>query len=398
MLRSRPLLTLALAGLLLGELLLAPSRAQAAEACFAETGLCVQGRFLDYWAANGGLARNGFPLGDERRETLEDGKEYTVQYFERVRLEYHPENQPPYDVLLGQFGRRIFLERGGRLETAAPLPGQVYFPETGHNLGGRFLDYWRANGGLAQFGYPVGEVTRDWFTGGPSNNYEVQYFERARLEYHPEHAGTPYVVLLGQFGRDILAQVDILAANPDFHRLYTSDETLRQRLGRPFEPARRFRAVTQAFERGRMFYFDHEFHPGEGRRIYAFCGGEERGQLVGDIYTRTMYFVDTWAEGQDPGGGPGPRPGLHEPGRGFGKVWRQGSTLAPDYYPASPHVRDCLGYALTADEAAYTVRVQRFERGLMLSSPDERHFYAVPIATAKCCSSGTYERHLVSTR
>ena len=38
---------------------------------------------------------------------LEDGKTYQVQYFERVRMEYHPENQPPYDVLLGQFGRRI---------------------------------------------------------------------------------------------------------------------------------------------------------------------------------------------------------------------------------------------------------------------------------------------------
>src|SRR3712207_8057465 len=53
-----------------------------------------------YWENHGGLAINGYPLTDERREVLEDGKEYTVQWFERVRMEYHPENQPPHDVLL----------------------------------------------------------------------------------------------------------------------------------------------------------------------------------------------------------------------------------------------------------------------------------------------------------
>ena len=40
-------------------------------------------------------------------ETLDDGKSYRVQYFERARLEHHPENPAPYDVLLGQFGRTV---------------------------------------------------------------------------------------------------------------------------------------------------------------------------------------------------------------------------------------------------------------------------------------------------
>jgi len=31
-----------------------------------------------------------------------------VQYFERARFEYHPENAAPYDILLGQFGRQIY--------------------------------------------------------------------------------------------------------------------------------------------------------------------------------------------------------------------------------------------------------------------------------------------------
>src|SRR5207249_4949870 len=146
------------ATLLLPGLLLAPARgARAAEACFAETGQCVQDPFLTYWRTHGGLAIHGFPLSTASPEKLEDGKTYLVQYFERSRFELHPENQPPYDVLLGQFGRVLYLTDPGQpLATAAPpLPGAVYFNATGHNLAGGFLRYWEANGGLAQFGYPI---------------------------------------------------------------------------------------------------------------------------------------------------------------------------------------------------------------------------------------------------
>jgi hypothetical protein len=94
----------ALVLLLSGWLAQAPAT-RAADACFAETGHCIQGRFFAYWQVHGGLAINGYPLSDERQELLEDGNIYTVQYFERVRMEFHPANQPPYDVLLGQFGR-----------------------------------------------------------------------------------------------------------------------------------------------------------------------------------------------------------------------------------------------------------------------------------------------------
>ena len=89
------------------------ARGSLATACFAETAQCIQGRFLDYWQANGGLAQFGYPLTSEQPELLEDGRTYTVQYFERARFEYHPENPPPYDVLLGQFGRRLLDEAGG---------------------------------------------------------------------------------------------------------------------------------------------------------------------------------------------------------------------------------------------------------------------------------------------
>lgn len=74
----------------------------AAERCFPETGKCSNGLFYDYWLANGGLAQQGLPLTNEFDEpSPTNGKIYRVQYFERARFEYHPENAAPYNVLLG---------------------------------------------------------------------------------------------------------------------------------------------------------------------------------------------------------------------------------------------------------------------------------------------------------
>ncbi|HEX5504335.1 MAG TPA: serine hydrolase [Thermomicrobiales bacterium] len=172
---------------------------------FPETGHTVAGAFLAYWEDRGGLAQFGYPLTDQRQERLEDGRTYTVQWFERARFEAHPENPPPYDVELGQFGRRILEERTGEAVSppAKPRPGQAFFPETGHNLGGDFLAYWQANGGLAQFGYPLSEVFQQQLDDGKI--YTVQYFERARFEEHPENP-THWTIELGQFGRHILAE------------------------------------------------------------------------------------------------------------------------------------------------------------------------------------------------
>ena len=77
-------------------------------------------------------------------------------------------------------------------------PQAVYFPESGHHLDNRygFLDYWRANGQLIRFGYPITEVIEE-------DGHPVQYFERARMEYHAENAGTRYSVLLGLLSREL---------------------------------------------------------------------------------------------------------------------------------------------------------------------------------------------------
>jgi sortase (surface protein transpeptidase) len=53
------------------------------------------------------LALFGLPLSGPRQERLSDGRTYTVQWFERARFEYHPENPYPYNVLFGLLGREL---------------------------------------------------------------------------------------------------------------------------------------------------------------------------------------------------------------------------------------------------------------------------------------------------
>lgn len=91
---------------------------------------------------------------------------------------------------------------------SAQSTGSLYFEPTGQYLEGQFLNYWQTHGGLPVFGYPLTTAFRE-------NGYLTQYFERARFELHPEHAGTPFEVLLGQLGTERLAlEEDDITVSP----------------------------------------------------------------------------------------------------------------------------------------------------------------------------------------
>ena len=96
---------------------------------FAETGKRLGGLFLKYWNEHGGLAQQGLPISEEFMEKSDlDGKTYLVQYFERAVFEHHPENKPPYDVLLTQLGTLQYQKRYSQSTpptpaTPAPPPG-----------------------------------------------------------------------------------------------------------------------------------------------------------------------------------------------------------------------------------------------------------------------------------
>ncbi|NWJ98480.1 MAG: N-acetylmuramoyl-L-alanine amidase [Chloroflexi bacterium] len=88
-----------------------------------------------------------------------------------------------------------------------------YFPETGHNLGYAFRNYWETRGGLAIFGFPI---TEEFPEKNPSDGktYTVQYFERNRFELHPENAGTANEVLLGLLGNQLTQGRNFPKATP----------------------------------------------------------------------------------------------------------------------------------------------------------------------------------------
>lgn len=85
----------------------------------------------------------------------------------------------------------------------AKAQDQICFPNVpgiGSCISGRFYQYWRENGGLPVFGYPL---TSEFEQQTAEGKFTVQFFERQRFEYHPEKA-RPYDVLLGRLGDELL--------------------------------------------------------------------------------------------------------------------------------------------------------------------------------------------------
>ncbi|MEA3342453.1 MAG: hypothetical protein U9R15_21020 [Chloroflexota bacterium] len=155
---------------------------------FTETRHWVCGEFLEFYKARGGLETFGFPLS---RAFDDPARGLRVQYFQRARMEFHPANPAPYKVLLGllveELGYRFPVARQEQIPTFNSS-FHHYFPETGHVVSYAFLDHFREAGGLDIFGYPRSEFMYE-------NGYIVQYFQRARMEWHPENPSGPQMRL-----------------------------------------------------------------------------------------------------------------------------------------------------------------------------------------------------------
>lgn len=187
-------------------------------ACFAEP-------FATYWQANGGLPVFGYPLGAARQERNPDLQtDLPTQWTERRRLEAHPENKPPFDILLGRMGAERLLQLGrdpaqeGR--EAGPRAGCLWFETTGHNVcdqlpGLGFKSYWSSHGlndpkldaygrSLQLFGLPLTSPKLE--TNSAGDTVLTQWFERARFEWHPDQPDA-FKVLLGLLGTELRANL-----------------------------------------------------------------------------------------------------------------------------------------------------------------------------------------------
>ena len=209
----RAALLLALTALLLTTIAApaAPAAAQSsAFAYFPETGHNVGWLVKQFFDANGGVEIFGPPL----TELIVGGDGLQVQYFERARFEYNPK---------APAGQRIVLTRAGAILSAgreaeppfqwlagSPDPARDFFPESGHTLGGAFRWLWQTRGGVGVFGFPISE---EFYEAGPDGVERlVQYFERARIEYHPELAGAPGEVQLAPLGRRLIERDPVALA------------------------------------------------------------------------------------------------------------------------------------------------------------------------------------------
>jgi hypothetical protein len=349
----RKLITIALLVLLaILTMAAAPPTSAARSRCFPETGFCVSDPLLAYWESHGGLPVFGYPLTAQRVETVEN-RTIPVQWFERDRLEIQQDGT----ITAGRLGARLLEIQGRRWEIQPrqpALPPDVtdcaYFEPTGRTLCQPFLGYWRANGGLERFGYPIGDVSQELIEG---HTYTVQYFERRRIEQHPELAGTPYEFLYGLLGRDMLELQSAPACQgaprdvPWEIEWRITSTPFRALLKCPTDSYVSAAAASQLFEGGTMIWVDLGT---PGRWIYVYHAPRAAGQVA----TWAVY-PDTYKESDPPNidtpPADPPRSPIKRqtPQHGFGKVWAAGE-------------RNLLGWALSGEQPDQAY-VQRFYSG-----------------------------------
>jgi hypothetical protein len=172
-----------------------------ADTAFPQTGYSIWGPFEAYWQTHGGVEQFGLP----RTSVYPAGSTYDAQWFERAVFTYDPSKPDPYKVELNLLGSQITASRAAEapFKPAQPMRDATYFQQTSHNLSGKLLSFWQSTGGLAIYGYPISEPFTEK-NKSDGKNYLVQYFERNRLELHPEAAGTKYEVQLGLLGSELL--------------------------------------------------------------------------------------------------------------------------------------------------------------------------------------------------
>jgi hypothetical protein len=230
----------------------------ASQRCFPQTGFCISGPIGAYWQQHGGLPVFGYPISDQHVETVEGSWTGPVQWFERDRLEDHTTDSQ--GVLAGRLGVRS-LELQGRpwvIGNDGPRHGRAFcrtFDQTGYNVCAPFSFYWEHNGGLERFGYPITPAIEETIE---DRVYLVQYFERRRMEYHPENQ-PPNDLLLGLLGREAYTRAGGDSTNcpivsPILHHTW---EVYARDLGCPgayVGVSEGIGIATQPFERGAMLW------------------------------------------------------------------------------------------------------------------------------------------------
>jgi hypothetical protein len=222
--RKRNLVSIAIALLTIVTMVLGPQLSSAADSpdqvpdslppyssqYFEPTGHTAINGFNEFWKRTpNALFVLGQPISKPFVEEsfTEPGKFYRVQYFERAVLEEHPENAGTQYYILGRLmGNEVIKGR----ENEDPFRG-VGNPNDGswdeltqHTLRDSpapFRSFFNSNGGLQVFGRAKSEQFQE-LNQATGETYWVQYFERQRMEWHPNEPDARYRILLGLLGNE----------------------------------------------------------------------------------------------------------------------------------------------------------------------------------------------------
>jgi hypothetical protein len=146
---------------------------------FPETGHWVTNEFLiKYHSVPNPDELFGNPITEA---ILDELTGWIVQYFEKVRFEFRPEEIPDLRVKISPIGSFLYQKGQTLPGTFNPSTCRFFAEEgAGHYVCYDFLEFFEANGGVPQFGYPISNFE-------VRENIIVQYFQLACLEWHPEN-------------------------------------------------------------------------------------------------------------------------------------------------------------------------------------------------------------------
>lgn len=163
---------------------------------FSETGHTLAYQFRQFYERHGGRVVFGFPVSEVFIE-----EHRPVQYFAQAKLAWHADQTRVQMAPLGRWAAQGREHLPAFQPAGTAVAGGLFLPQSGHSVREPFLPFWQAHGGVDVFGYPISEAFEEHAV--PSGQTRtVQYFERARLEWHP---GAAQPVQVSDLGRRHLA-------------------------------------------------------------------------------------------------------------------------------------------------------------------------------------------------
>lgn len=178
------------------------------------------------------MIQQGYPISDEIQERSPlDGKIYTMQYFERAVMEWHPGNTPPADILLSHLGR-FRLEARYKMLPPTPrlISSDIFYLEGSSSGPYLFYGRFRTDGGtidtknIPLYGYNLIRNEEFLISDRPGEKFNVAsdgkivVWTELRGKYKFLDVGTVYAYDLATGKQSVLLETNV-SHYPGAHEL-----------------------------------------------------------------------------------------------------------------------------------------------------------------------------------